>query len=142
MLTCPTHLPIYFCTQPVDFRKSFDGLTGVITLVFGSNVLDGHLFLFINKRRDRIKAMWWDRDGMVITYKRLEQGTFEIPGISGSSSGSNSPSKGESQTGASSAMSHHQTRHVTIDATQLSMLLGGVALAGAKQRRKRLTIDG
>ncbi len=142
MLTCPTHLPIYFCTQPVDFRKSFDGLTGVITSVFGSNVLDGHLFLFINKRRDRIKAMWWDRDGMVITYKRLEQGTFEIPGISGSSSGSNSPSKGESQTGASSAMSHHQTRHVTIDATQLSMLLGGVALAGAKQRRKRLTIDG
>ena len=142
MLTCPTHLPIYFCTQPVDFRKSFDGLTGVITSVFGSNVLDEHLFLFINKRRDRIKAMWWDRDGMVITYKRLEQGTFEIPGISGSSSGSNSPSKGESQTGASSAMSHHQTRHVTIDATQLSMLLGGVALAGAKQRRKRLTIDG
>jgi hypothetical protein len=142
MLTCPTHLPIYFCTQPVDFRKSFDGLTGVITLVFGSNVLNGHLFLFINKRRDRIKAMWWDRDGMVITYKRLEQGTFEIPGISGSSSGSNSPSKGESQTGAPSAMSRHQTTHVTIDATQLSMLLGGVALAGAKQRRKRLTIDG
>jgi hypothetical protein len=54
MLTCPTHLPIYFCTTPVDFRKSFDGLTGVITAVFGSSVLDSHLFLFINKRRDRI----------------------------------------------------------------------------------------
>ena len=52
MLTCPTHLPIYFCTTPVDFRKSFDGLTGVITAVFGSSVLDSHLFLFINKRRD------------------------------------------------------------------------------------------
>ena len=50
MLTCPTHLPIYFCTTPVDFRKSFDGLTGVITAVFGSSVLDSHLFLFINKR--------------------------------------------------------------------------------------------
>ncbi|MFN9295073.1 MAG: IS66 family insertion sequence element accessory protein TnpB, partial [Planctomyces sp.] len=54
MLTCPTHLPIDFCTTPVDFRKSFDGLTGVITAVFGSSVLDSHLFLFINKRRDRI----------------------------------------------------------------------------------------
>ena len=56
MLTCPTHLPIYFCAQPVDFRKSFDGLTGVIASVFEISVLDGHLFLFINKRRDRIKA--------------------------------------------------------------------------------------
>ncbi len=66
MLTCPTHLPIYFCAEPVDFRKSFDGLTGVITSVFETSVLDGHLFLFINKRRDRIKAMWWDRAGLVL----------------------------------------------------------------------------
>lgn len=66
MLTFPAHLPIYFCTQPVDFRKSFDGLTGVITSVFQASVLDGHLFLFINKRRDRIKATWWDRDGLVL----------------------------------------------------------------------------
>ena len=92
MLTCPTHLPIYFCTTPVDFRKSFDGLTGVITAVFGSSVLDSHLFLFINKRRDRIKAMWWDRDGMVIACKRLEQGTFEVPRVCGASSGSNASS--------------------------------------------------
>ena len=79
MLTCPTHLPIYFCTEPVDFRKSFDGLLGVITTVFQANVLDGHLFLFVNQRRDRLKALWWDRDGAVIFYKRLEKGTFEIP---------------------------------------------------------------
>jgi transposase len=122
MLTCPTHLPIYFCTQPVDFRKSFDGLTGVITSVFGTSVLDGRLFLFINKRRDRIKAMWWDRDGTVIAYKRLERGTFEMPRVCDSSSG------------------HETSPHVTLDATQLSMLLGGVALSAAKRRRKRLTI--
>jgi hypothetical protein len=128
MLTCPTHLPIYFCTQPVDFRKSFDGLTGVITSVFGSSVLDGHLFLFINKRRDRIKAMWWDRDGTVIAYKRLERGTFEMPRVCDSSSGGDSSS------------SDNESSHVTLDATQLSMLLGGVALSAAKQRRKRLTI--
>lgn len=116
MLTCPTHLPIYFCTEPVDFRKSFDGLSGVIATVFQTNVLNGHLFLFINKRRDRIKAMWWDRDGAVIFYKRLEVGTFEIPKVS------------------------DQSSHLTLDAIQLSMLLGGVSLAAAKQRRKRLTI--
>lgn len=122
MLTCPTHLPIYFCTQPVDFRKSFDGLTGVITSVFGTSVLNGHLFLFINKRRDRIKAMWWDRDGCVIAYKRLESGTFEMPRLCDSPSDRNAAT------------------HVTLDATQLSMLLGGVALAAARHRRKRLTL--
>jgi hypothetical protein len=58
MLTCPTFLPIDFCTTPVDFRQSFDGLTGVVMAVFGSSVPDGHLFLFINKRHDRSKAMW------------------------------------------------------------------------------------
>jgi transposase len=120
MLTCPTHLPISFCKTPVDFRKSFDGLIGVITAVFGSSVLDSHLFLFINQRCDRIKAMWWDRDGMVIACKRLEQGTFEVPRVCDASSGSNASS------------------HVTLDATQLSMLLAGVALAAARQRRKRL----
>ena len=114
---CPTHLPIYFCAQPVDFRKSFDGLTGVIASVFEISVLDGHLFLFINKRRDRIKAMWWDRDGLVLFYKRLEKGTFEMPCVS------------------------DQSTHITLDATQLSMLLGGVSLAAAKQRRKRFLIS-
>ena len=117
MLTCPTHLPIYFCAEPVDFRKSFDGLTGVIASVFEISVLDGHLFLFVNKRRDRIKAMWWDRDGLVLFYKRLEKGTFEMPRVS------------------------DQSTHITLDATQLSMLLGGVALAAAKQRRKRFLIS-
>lgn len=116
MLTCPTHLPIYFCTEPVDFRKSFDGLMGVITSVFQANVLDGHLFLFVNKRRDRLKAMWWDRDGIVIFYKRLEKGTFEIPPLT------------------------DPTSHLTLDATQLAMLLGGVSLAAANRRRPRLVL--
>ena len=118
MLTCPTHLPIYFCAEPVDFRKSFDGLVGVITTVFQANVLDGHLFLFINKRRDRLKALWWDRDGLVICYKRLERGTFEMPLLT------------------------DPTAHLTLDATQLSMLLGGVSLEAANRRRQRLVMAG
>ena len=79
MLNLPAQARVYLCTTPVDLRKSFDGLSGLVESVFQGNVLDGHLFLFVNKRRDRIKALWWDRDGLIIWYKRLEAGCFEIP---------------------------------------------------------------
>jgi transposase len=114
MLGLPNGTRIYFCSQPVDFRKSFDGLNGIVESVFAMNVLDGHLFLFVNRRRDRIKALWWEPGGLILWYKRLEQGTFELP-----------------QADAGQA-------HVTIDATQLAMLIGGVPLASARRRRKRM----
>ena len=117
MLNLPTNLRIYLCVQPVDLRKSFDGLSGLVESVFQQNILDGHLFLFVNKRRDRMKAMWWDRDGFIIWYKRLERGSFEIPQRSG------------------------DEQHLTIDATELAMLLGGVSLGSAK-RRKRFSLAG
>jgi transposase len=112
MLNIPNNAGLYLCGQAVDFRKSFDGLSGLVESVFQRNVLDGHLFLFVNKRRDRIKALWWDRDGLVLWYKRLEHGTFEMP---------------QSSTG--------QT-YVTLDETELAMLLGGVSLASAKRRKR------
>ena len=117
MLNLPAETRIYLCTSPVDLRKSFDGLSGLVESVFQRNVLEGHLFLFVNKRRDRIKALWWDRDGLIIWYKRLEVGAYEIP----------------------SAKDH--AGHVTIDATELAMLLGGVSLASVK-RRKRFSLAG
>ena len=52
---------VYLCARPVDLRKSFDGLSALVEVVFQRNVLEGHLFLFINKRRDRLKALWWER---------------------------------------------------------------------------------
>ena len=100
MLSLPGNFDVYLCSQPVDMRKSFDGLCAAVEAVFQRNVFDGHLFLFINKRRDRIKALWWDRDGLVIVYKRLEAGVFELPAAAG-----NEP-------------------HLTLDATALAMLLG------------------
>ena len=114
MLGLPSGTKIYFCTQPVDFRKGFDGLSGIIESTFDMNVLDGHLFLFVNRRRDRIKALWWEPGGLILWYKRLERGTFELP------------RGGEGQA------------HVTIDATQLAMLIGGVPLASSRSRRKRM----
>ena len=114
MLGLPNTTTIYFCSQPVDFRKSFDGLCGIVESVFEMNVLAGQLFLFVNRRRDRIKALWWEPGGLTLWYKRLEQGTFEMPPA------------GEGQA------------HVTIDATQLAMLIGGVPLSSARTRRKRM----
>ena len=72
MLTLPTNTSSYLCVGPVDLRKSFDGLSGLVESVFQRNLLDGHLFLFLNKRRDRLKALWWERDGLTIWYKEHE----------------------------------------------------------------------
>ena len=80
MLNLSTNTQIYLCTAPTDMRKSFDGLSALVTSVINKDLLSGHLFLFLNRRRDRIKLMYWDRDGLAIWYKRLEAGTFETPG--------------------------------------------------------------
>ena len=111
MLTLPVNCQVYLCVLPVDLRKGFDGLGALVEAVFARSVFDGHLFLFVNKRQDRLKAMWWDRDGLVIFYKRLERGRFEIPSDPEHSS------------------------HVTLDATSLAMLLGGVPLATPRRVR-------
>ena len=57
-------------------RKSFEGLSGVIEKLFPGELLTGALFIFLNKRRDHMKVLFWDGDGLVIYFKRLEEGTF------------------------------------------------------------------
>jgi transposase len=64
-------------------RRSFDGLQGLIAQSFRHDVLSGHLFVFRNRRGDRLKLLYWDRDGLAIWYKRLEQGVFRMPGPPG-----------------------------------------------------------
>ena len=72
MLSLPSRTKMYLCTNPVDMRKSFDGLFGIVREEFRQDPLSGHLFLFVNKRRDRMKAIFWDDDGFVIWYKKPE----------------------------------------------------------------------
>ncbi|QEF96829.1 IS66 Orf2 like protein [Stieleria maiorica] len=79
MIGLPASTPIYLCTEPVDFRKGFDGLTGIVTNSLGKSVTDGSLFLFANRKRDRIKALWWETGGLTLWYRWLEQGTVELP---------------------------------------------------------------
>lgn len=114
MIGLPAATPIYLCTEPVDFRKGFDGLTGIVTTTLGHSVTDGSLFLFVNRKRDRIKALWWETGGLTLWYRRLEQGTVELP------------------------KPQDNQFHVTIDSVELAMWIAGVSLKAAQKRRKRM----
>lgn len=110
MLNLPTTTRIFVCTQPTDMRKSFEGLSGIIEQVFDAQLLSGDVFVFVNRRRDRLKAMAWDGDGFWIWYKRLEAGTFQLPSVSSVA--------------------------VELDAAELSMILGGIDLSSVRRRKR------
>lgn len=74
MLTLPTR--IFLCKDPVNMRKSFEGLGAIIEQLFPGELLTGALFVFLNRQKNCMKALIWDRDGFVIWYKRLEKGSF------------------------------------------------------------------
>jgi transposase len=69
---------IFLCTTPTNMSWSFDRLMGRAQEIFGQDPACGHLFLFLNGERDRLKILFWDRDGFCIWYKRLERGTFQL----------------------------------------------------------------
>src|ERR1700677_1605022 len=114
----PASVRVFLCTKPTDMRKGFDGLFGMVQEFLGQDPLSGHLFLFLNRRRDRVKILFWERDGLVIWYKRLEGGTF--------------------QKLDPAASVDHKTRQARLEipATDLALLLNGIDVTTA-QRRKR-----
>ncbi len=79
MINFPPTVRIFLATQPADMRRGFDGLASLTTSVIGENPLSGHLFVFRNRRSDRLKILYWDRDGLAIWAKRLERGVFRFP---------------------------------------------------------------
>jgi transposase len=112
MLSFPPAVRIWLGTAPVDLRRSFDGLAEQVRQHLHNDPLSGHVFVFRNKRGDRVKLLYWDEDGFVIVYKRLEEGTFRWPATL--------PDQGS----------------VTLRAAELAMLLDGVDWSKA-QRSKR-----
>jgi len=72
----PSNLRIFVCHQPADMRKSFDGLSCLCREFLGQDPTSGQVFVFFNRRRDQVKALWWDTTGYAIWYKRLEAGCF------------------------------------------------------------------
>ena len=79
MLTLESNFSFEYYLQPTDMRKSFDSLCGLIQRDLQSNPTNGSVYLFVNKRRNRIKILHWRTGGFVLYYKRLERGTFEVP---------------------------------------------------------------
>ncbi len=79
MLSFPSAIKVYLCTVPCDMRRSFNGLSMMAEHVVRGNPLFGHLFVFCNRRADRLKILYWNHDGLAIWYKRLEVGTFAYP---------------------------------------------------------------
>lgn len=113
MLTLPPSVKIYVAAQPVDARKSFDGLAGLVESEFGLEPLSGHLFLFLNRRGHVAQILFWDRNGFCIVKKRLEAGTFRL-----------------------SRRADGAGTHVQIDSAELALLLEGIELEGAKRRKR------
>ena len=73
---------IWLCTGPTDMRRGFDRLAEQAYTVTRQDPQSGHLFLFRSRGGDRLKALWWDKDGYALWYKRLEEGTFKLPKVS------------------------------------------------------------
>ena len=111
MLSLPPSVRILLAREPADMRKGFDGLANLVQSVLREDPLSGHLFVFRNRRGDRVKLLLWDSDGFLIVYKRLEKGTFRFP-----------------------APSDAEATSVAVNATDLIMLLDGVDLRSVKRR--------
>jgi transposase len=79
VLTLPRSVRIYLATAPVDLRKGFEGLSAIVRGQWKMDLFAGHLFVLVGRRRDRCKVLFWDRGGLVVYYKRLEQGRFRLP---------------------------------------------------------------
>ena len=79
MIHLPASVRVYLCLSPCDMRRSFDGLHALVRDHLQLDAFAGHLYLFANKRRDRVKILYWDRDGFAIWSKRLEEGSYVIP---------------------------------------------------------------
>jgi len=112
MITLPAAVRVYLCTVPCDMRRGFDGLKMLASAVVGVDPLGGHLFVFCSRRADRVKILYWDRDGWALWAKRLEAGTYAFP--------------------------FALTGRKEITAGELGALLEGIDLGSAKRRKRYL----
>ena len=113
MLTLPPSVKIYVAAEPVDARKSFDGLAALVQSEFGLEPLSGHLFTFINRRGHIAQMLFWDRNGFCLVKKRLEAGTFRLM---------RDP--------------EGNATHVEINAGELALMLEGIELKDSTQRKR------
>jgi len=111
MLSLPPSVRLFIARGATDMRKSFDTLAALVIDVVNEDPQSGHLFLFVNRRRDRLKVLWWDRSGYCLLAKRLEQGQFRVF------------DRADGTPGA-----------FEMSASDLALILDGIDLRGAKRR--------
>lgn len=112
MIHLPASVRVYVCLTPCDMRKSFDALQSLVRDHLELDAFNGHLYLFFSRRRDRVKVLYWDRDGFAVWAKRLEEGTYAIPSA-----------------GA-------ETRRIEMTPEELGALLSGIDLSTATRRKR------
>ncbi len=117
MLTFPPSVRVFVHLGPTDMRRSLDGLAAMTRQIIRQDPLSGHLFVFFNRRRDRVKVLVWDRTGLALWYKRLEEGVFQVP----------APCRSGQQS-------------LEMPYADLMLILEGIELAGAK-RHKRYSLS-
>jgi transposase len=112
MLSLGLPVEIFLCTEPADMRHGFDRLAQRVQEQAGRDVLEGGLFVFFNRRRDRAKLLYWDSDGLALWSKRLESGTFQLPAFSS------------------------EATSVALSETQLALILRGIDLTSVRERKR------
>lgn len=113
MLSLPPTVRIHLAADPIDLRKGFDGLAAATRTILRRDPCSGHLFIFMNARKNRAKILVFTPSGFWLLYKRLEHGTFHLP---------KPPTHGE--------------HHIELDATELALMLEGIDLRDAHRRRR------
>ncbi len=110
MLTVASGTRVYLASQPVDLRRGHDGLCALVRGTLGLDPYGGQLFVFVGRRGDRVKVLFWDHGGFVVYYKRLAKGRFRLPTLDA------------------------KADRVVLDGTELAMLLGGFDLARTRRQ--------
>lgn len=111
MLGLPPSVRIHFATELVDMRNGIDGLRAVVEGALKKDPYAGHLFVFVGKSKDKVKILFWDRNGFVLYLKRLERGRFQLPVVD------------------------ERRKHVEMEPAQLAMLLDGIDLNARRLAR-------
>ena len=114
MIALPPQVRVFLYRLPTDMRKSFHGLVALTESALKQDPLSGSLFVFVNRRRDRIKILYWGQTGYCLWYQQLQQGTYQLPG--------------------EDALEEQQALEVT--RSQLSLILDGIDLASVRQRTR------
>jgi transposase len=114
MIALPPQIRVFLYRQPTDMRKSFHGLVALTESALRQDPLSGSFFVFVNRRRDRIKILYWGQIGYCIWYQQLQRGTYQLP-------------KQDELDGAEA---------IEMTRTQLSLILDGIDLASVRQRKR------